>query len=339
MDWEKRTLRTGAGILMLALTIKLLSLSPLGTSLQALDREDLVSAILFLQTGRIVKATQDQESEPTQQTLPAAATVISQPQLPLAFSQADLELLDINNLTGYSIDPERSLLTPLNWDLSQEGPAVLILHTHTTESYNNMNDYVETASYRTLDQEYNMVSIGAEVTRLLREGGVQVIHDTTVYDTPSYDDAYSLARQAVRQHLEQNPSIRLVLDIHRDAAQDAAGNQIAYTSDLGGDTAAQLMIVSGSDASGLAYPNWQENLNLAVQLQTAIQRRNPGICRPLSFRAQRYNQDLHPGMLLVEVGSAGNTHQQAVLAARALAQGVLDMAWGTVPENEPARKP
>lgn len=332
MDREKNLLRFAAVFLAFALMLRWLDVTPLATRVRALGLEDLVSAILFFEAGRVVKAPAPEETQATPETQPAqqvSATVVSDPQLPLVFSQEDLALLEVSNLTGYDIDPESILSRPLNWDLTREGPAVLILHTHTTESYRNTDGYVETSAFRTLEEDHNMLSIGAEVTRILEEGGIQVLHDTAVYDDPSYNDAYYNARQAVADTLTRYPSIRLVLDLHRDAAEDAGGDQIAYTSSLGGQTSAQLMIVAGSDAGGLNYPNWQENLDMAVKLQTALQRRSPGICRPLSFRAQRYNQDLHPGALLIEVGSAGNTHSEALLAARELAYGILDMAFGT----------
>lgn len=325
MDWDKRSLRVGALILAGAILIRLLCMLP---PVQALEPEDILSVVLFMEAGRVVKRPQElPATEPTWET--GAADVRDDPQLPANFSGADLSLLEINNLTGFPIDPEALLQQDLTWDLTQEGPAVLILHTHATESYRNTDGYVETARFRTLDESYNVVSIGTEVARILEAGGVQVLHDTTAHDSPSYSDAYSNARQTIRDYLEQYPSIRLVLDIHRDAAQNAAGEQVAYTSELGGQSAAQLMLVCGSDAGGLDYPNWEQNLSVAVKLQTALQRSAPGLCRPLNLRAQRYNQDLHPASVLVEVGAAGNSHDEAILAARALAEGILSIAHGT----------
>lgn len=330
MDREKYLLRFATCFLALVLLIKMLDTTPLAARIRALGVEDLVSVMLFIEAGRVVKVPQaETTAQETEPTPTAGASVISDPRLPLTFSGEDLALLEVNNLTGYTIDPEDILSEPLHWDLTQEGPAVLILHTHATESYRNTDQYVESAAFRTLDENHNVLSIGAEVASILEAGGIQVLHDTTLHDDPSYNDAYYNARQAITDTLARYPSIRLILDLHRDAAEDDRGEQIAYTSSLGGQTAAQLMIVAGSDAGGLSYPNWQENLDIAVKLQTVLQRRAPGICRPLSFRAQRYNQDLHPGALLVEVGSAGNTHEEAILAARELAYGILDMAYGT----------
>lgn len=331
MDWERRSLRTGALVLLFAVVLRLASASGLAARVQAMDMTDLVSAFLLLEAGRTVKMPPPEEpTVPTQATEPVLPEVSRDPQLPAVFSREDLGLLEINNLSGYDIDPERILKQTLSWDLTREGPAVLILHTHATESYRNTEGYTETAQFRTLDENCNMLSIGAELARLLEEGGIQVIHDTSLHDGVSYNDAYSNAREAVQEYLQLYPSIRLVLDIHRDAAEDAQGEQIAYTSVLGGETAAQIMIVAGSDAGGLAYPNWRQNLAVGVKLQTILQRNDPGICRPLSLRSQRYNQDLHPAALLIEVGAAGNDRQQALAAVRALAEGILDMAQGTV---------
>ena len=317
-------------MLVMALLIRLLGTDPISSRVQALTAEDLLSVILFLEAGRVVKKPPEQIASATEPTAPAFATVLSDPQLPLSLSRADLSLLEINNLSGYSIDPEALLAQNLGWDLTQEGPAVLILHSHATESYQNHGDYQESARFRTTDTDHNVVSIGAELARLLEAGGIGVLHDTRLHDAASYSDAYSASREAVQAYLAEYPSIRLILDLHRDAAETAAGEQVAYTSTLGGESAAQLMVVSGSDAGGLTYPNWEENLSVAVKLQAALQRSAPGLCRPLSFRAQRYNQDLHPASLLIEVGAAGNDHSEAMLAVQALAEGILAIAHGTV---------
>lgn len=330
MDWEQRSLRTGALVLVFAVVLRLACASGLAARAQAMDMTELMSAVLLLEAGRVVKLPAREDSPAaTEPTEPLQAEVLADPQLPVSFSQEDLALLEINNLSGYDIDPEGMLRQPLSWDLTREGPAVLILHTHATESYRNTEGYIETAQFRTLDENCNMLSIGAELTRLLEEGGIQVIHDTALHDGLSYNDAYANARMAIQEYLQMYPSIRLVLDLHRDAAEDAMGQQIAYTSALGGQSAAQIMIVAGSDAGGLTYPQWRENLAVGVKLQTVLQRKNPGICRPLSLRSQRYNQDLHPAALLIEVGAAGNDRQQALAAVGALAEGILDMSQGT----------
>ena len=211
-------------------------------------------------------------------------------------------------------------------NLTREEPTVLILHTHATESYTQTEVYEESAAYRTLDDRFNMISLGKELARCLEAEGIMTIHDETSYDYPSYSGAYNRAREAVKTHLEENPSICLILDLHRDALEGEDGKQLGYTQQTPEGTAAKMMIVCGSDAGGLNYPNWQENLSLGLRFQGVLERNCPGLCRPLSFRTGRYNQDLMGNMLLVEVGAAGNTRQEALLAVRELARAIADMA-------------
>ena len=104
---------------------------------------------------------------------------------------------------------------------------------------------------------------------------------------------------------------------------------------VAGKPSAQLMLVMGTNASGQEHPNWQENLSLGLKLQAVLQQKYPGICRPLALRAQRFNQDLSPGALLIEVGAAGNTRQEALTAMEALAEGILALAKGTTADSTP----
>lgn len=297
-----------------------------------ITREDVVRTLLFLQTGRLVRFTEETvealaetESTPTEE-------VMQQEQHPVqvVFTQEDVKMVQISNLADYPADVEQMLQQPIQWQLRSEEPTVLILHTHGTESYENTEGYAEDSAYRTLDEAYNMISVGDRLVQCLEAGGVQVIHDRTPYDQPSYSGSYSQARSAIQTILEENPSICLILDLHRDAMTNEQGEQIGYTQQTPKGTAAKLMLVSGSDAGGLEYPNWQENLSLAVKLQAVLERNNPGICRPVSFRTGRYNQDLFPNMLLVEVGAAGNTRQEALLAVEYLASAILEMTEGTI---------
>ena len=92
------------------------------------------------------------------------------------------------------------------------------------------------------------------------------------------------------------------------------------------------MMVVGTDASGLAHPNWQSNMALAVKLHAQLEKTVPGICRPISFRSQRFNQDQSAGAMLLEIGSAGNTRQEALLAAEVLADSIGALAHGTAGE-------
>jgi len=257
------------------------------------------------------------------------ATTATLPEQPETLDPEDAQLVEVNSACGYQVDLQAMLEMPLSWDLTQDGPAVLILHSHGTESYTKTEEYQESSDYRTLDLGYNVVSVGEQIAQVLEAGGVQVLHDKTLHDYPSYADSYNHARQAIEKYLAQYPSIRMVLDIHRDSVEDKSGQQIAYTVQAEDGTAAQVMMVVGTDASGLNHPNWRENMALAVKLHAQLEKMAPGVCRPISFRSQRFNQDLSSGAMLIEVGAAGNTRQEALLAAELTAQAILSLAKGT----------
>ena len=206
---------------------------------------------------------------------------------------------------------------------------MLILHTHGTESYEKTEDYTESSAFRTRDGDYNVVSVGEALAQALEAGGIKVVHDKTLYDYPSYNSSYSNARKGIKKALEENPSISMVLDLHRDAVEKN-GEQMRFVVDREDGTVARMMLVVGTDAGGLKHPDWPENMSLAVKLHARLEQLCPGICRPISFRKQRFNQDLSPGALIVEVGSTGTTRQEALAAAELLAEAVLDLAKGTI---------
>lgn len=232
---------------------------------------------------------------------------------------------------GCAVEPELDtlLMQPLEWDLTGEGPTVLILHTHATESYTRQGEnYKESTAYRTLDERYNMLSLGDLVAQLLEEQGISVLHDRVLHDYPSYNGSYNHARKAIQKVLEDHPTIQLILDLHRDAVEGPKG-QLRTAALVQGKPSAQLMTVIGTGVGGLGNDHWQENMALAEKLTVLLERENPGITRPISLRGQRFNQDLHPHALLVEIGAAGNTHEEALTAAEALARAIIELRQGT----------
>ena len=224
-------------------------------------------------------------------------------------------------------DLQALLTQKLVWNLRQDAPTVLIVHTHATETY-TQEEITYSGHYRTLDTEYNMVSLGKELARVLRQGGISVIHDTTLHDHPDYSGAYDATRKTIEGYLQKYPSITMVLDLHRDAAQTTSG-QMVTSATVGGQKSAQLMMVVGTDGYGNYHPDWQENLSVALKLTALLEQTNPGISRPIDLRAERFNMDLRNGSLLVEVGAAGNTHQEAMIAVNALAQSILQLSQGS----------
>ncbi len=329
MDLEKRSLRVGAAVLGCALLFRLLCGSGFATVVQALSQPEVASFLLYMETGRVLRLSEPQATAPPEETENAVPeTTLPEPEKAV-FSQEDAALVSVRDYTGYDPDTAALLQTPLTWDLTQEGPAVLILHTHATESYENTEGYEASGSYRTLDEHYNTVSIGERVAQLLEQQGISVIHDRALHDYPSYNGSYDHARAAIADYLEQFPSIRLILDLHRDAASDGNGNQVRLAVSTDRGEAAQLMLVVGTDAGGLKHPDWQENMALAVKLQAQLELLHRGLCRPICLRSQRFNQDLRPGGLLIEVGTAGNTRQEALLAAEYLAESIIALSRGT----------
>jgi stage II sporulation protein P len=119
------------------------------------------------------------------------------------------------------------------------------------------------------------------------------------------------------------------LDLHRDAIADADGNQIAQTVFAGDETYAPLMLVVGTNYSGLNHPQWQENFSLALKVQTQLEEICPGIGKKINLRSERFNQDLSPGALLVEIGTSGNSRQDAIRSAKVLADAILSLAQGS----------
>ena len=245
------------------------------------------------------------------------------------FTAGDIQGVEVVSASREEADCEALMESPLTWNLVGSGPTVLIVHTHTSESYEkNGADYQETTAYRTLDENYNMLSIGDRVAELLEAEGIRVIHDREFHDYPDYNTAYTHARKGVQSLLKQNPGIQLVLDLHRDASE-SSGSQLRTHALVNGADSSQLMIVLGTGNSGLPNEGWEDNLSLALKLQVLLETENPGICRDLNLTAQRYNQHLGNLALLIEVGAAGNTMAEAKLAAVQLAEAIIRLAEGS----------
>lgn len=224
--------------------------------------------------------------------------------------------------------PLTALGEPFAAALTEEEPQILILHTHGSEAYTPApgTEVVWSGDYRTTDTRYNVVKVGDEMAAAFGEAGISVLHDRTLYDYPSYSGAYDQALAAIQSYLAQYPSIRFILDVHRDAIEDGQGNQYKVVSPIEGvGTAAQMTLVVGSDGSGLTHPDWMENLKLAVALQQDILAEYPTLMRPLLLRNSRYNQHATTGSLLVEVGAAGNAPEEAALAGRLFAQRMTEV--------------
>lgn len=211
-----------------------------------------------------------------------------------------------------------------------EGPQILIVHTHGSEAYSQSDGltYQESDSYRTTDCTRNMVRVGEEMAQIFRENGFEVIHDTNLYDYPAYNGAYDRSGAAVKDWLAKYPSIKIILDVHRDALVGNDGSIYKLVSQENGEKVAQVMLVVGTDGGGASHPYWIDNLALAIRYQQELISDYVSLARPIVLRNSRYNQNLSTGSLLVEVGGHGNTLTEALAGARLFAQSVSQVLLG-----------
>lgn len=220
--------------------------------------------------------------------------------------------------------------TTLAFRPAAEGPQVLVIHTHGTESFarDGTEPYTETGTGHTTDTSYNITRVGDEIARIFTEQGISVLHDKEFYDYPSYNGAYERSRAAIEQYLAQYPTIQMVLDIHRDALVGTDGTVYKPVLSIDGVKTAQVMLLVGSDDAGASFPEWGEHLALAVEIQKQMNALWPGLARPITLRTARFNQQLTKGSLLVEVGSHGNTLEEALAGARLFARAAGQVIKG-----------
>lgn len=322
MNWERNCIRLCAGVLVLSAMLRLTAdgfFAPVGRLIRS---PESVSFFLWLHTGRHVRTAAPTPPADEPPVKPAA-----KPER-LIFLPEELPEQIVYDCTARP-DAQALLTQPLDWSLPEgEEPAVLILHTHGTEAYTPDGDdtYEPSGLCRTLDEGQNMLCLGSLVARRLEEAGIGVIHDRNLHDYPDYNSAYGNASDSIGEILVEHPSIRLILDLHRDAADTAYGQMVTECS-IGAQRAAQLMMVVGT-GEAQDHPGWEENLSLALKLHALLERENPGICRPLKLSRHRYNQHLGDKALLIEIGAAGNTLREAELAAEALARAVIRLKNG-----------
>lgn len=231
----------------------------------------------------------------------------------------------VNNKTSVdnnTLKEESRLLPDFRIEDTDE-PQVLIYHTHTTESYEPyVRDFYDANfNYRTTDETKNVIMVGNEIQKGLEAAGIGVIHSTVIHDYPSYNGAYDRSAETINEILEKYPSIKVVLDIHRDAVCTESVAYQPYT-EINGKEAAQIMIISGCDDGTMNMPDYMKNFRFASLLQSQIENDNHGLTRPILFDYRHYNQDITTGSLLIEVGSHGNTLEQACYSGELLGKSI-----------------
>ena len=235
----------------------------------------------------------------------------------------------LKNSSGLNIDLKQLAESPLKFKIEKsDAPQVLIRHTHTTETYmtENTDYYTDAFSSRTRDKAKNMVSIGDIVAAKLNAAGIKTLHDATEHDYPQYTGSYTRAAKTINGYLKKYPSIKVVLDLHRDAVSSGESDKVKLVTEINGKKAAQVMLVMGSQSGKTTnFPNWQENLKLAVKLQQTLETKFPTLARPISLTSSNYNESLTTGSLLIEFGTDANTLEEAQYSADMVGQALAEL--------------
>lgn len=222
----------------------------------------------------------------------------------------------VKNASSTTFDIKEELEAELGFTIEDtDEPQVLIYHTHTCESYLDYDTgyYYESFYPRTDDNNQNVCAVGDAIADQLNKNGIVTIHDTTQHDNPSYSGAYNRSLNTINSYLEKYPSIKVVLDIHRDGlGEGGESGKTKTVFEVDGHKAAQIMILSGYgyDAS-LDFEDWEYNLRFALKIQQTAENMYPNMTRPLYFADFMYNMNVNTGSLLIEIGTDSNTLSEA----------------------------
>ncbi len=254
------------------------------------------------------------------------------PIIGMDLSHTDQGIGYLVNETAYRPSSEALLDRVLPNLKTSEGPTVLILHTHTSEGYAKTDspyfDGLPGDLTYTRDEGSNVLAVGAALARVLNEGGILTIHCTELFDENGLRGSYSASGEAVKRYLAMYPSIRLVIDLHRDAVLDAEGNYIRTEAAGCEQRTAQVMAVVGTDGNGTIHTRWQDNLALALQLRRVLNGEGRTLCRPVALRNASYNQEMAPYSLLLELGTGANTVEEAIRCAEETGRALLTLLSG-----------
>lgn len=259
--------------------------------------------------------------------------------LPMDLSLSSYGAGYIQNFTGFSPNTEALLYGPLQPEATltplsrTDEPVVLILHTHGSESYSvdGAISYKEgQEEIRSENSEENVVAVGKALAQALKAKGISTLHCTILHDRVQFKDSYARAEETIRAYLAAYPSIKLVIDLHRDAIIKSSGEMVRpVTLNAEGEATAQVMCVVGSSWGGEENDRWEGNLSLALKLRAELNANTENLCRPPYLRGATYNQEFSPYSLLLEIGSGGNSLKEAkraaVLVAEALAKLIPQM--------------
>ena len=195
-------------------------------------------------------------------------------------------------------------------------PLIGIYHTHTAESFIPSAG----AAHKPGGQAGDIVDVGEGFAKRLNKDGIPVIQSKAIHDYPSFMKAYGPSEMTARKMLEENPSIQMIFDIHRDA--DKRENTTAV---INGEAVAKITIVVGMGQPDLLQPHWQQNHAFAKLIDAKLNQYYPGLSKGIQLVEWRYNQHLHPRALLLEVGCQENSKEEAIRSMELLADIVAEI--------------
>ena len=264
----------------------------------------------------VTDAADDKSKDETKNN--AGAVVLSEKNIPS-------DNLSVINQTSYKIDAPALADTDISYKDKTDKSEVLIMHTHACESYSDKYGVGigPAGTYRTTDTSKNMVKIGSIMSEKLKEKNIKVIHDEKLCDYPSYNSSYKTALGLIDWYTTNKKDIGYVFDIHRDALGDSE-SVTKLTCTVNGETCAQAMIVCGTDGLGLYHPYWKDNLILALKIQKTLEKKYPGMMRPVNLRKERFNMHMTKGSLIFEIGTNANTLEEAERKIEYLSEGVAE---------------
>lgn len=243
------------------------------------------------------------------------------------------EGIHYNNTAGVDIDVPALLAQGLPFTIEQSNePQVLIYHTHGTECYSDFDSgyYIkEGDTSRSTDTSKNTIRVGDAIAEVLNNNGIVTINDRTMHDKDSYTGSYSRSEKTVREYLEKYPSIKVVIDGHRDSITRSNGTKIKPTVEINGKKAAQVMVLAGCESGDVTnYPNWQENLRFNLLLQRRLESDYPGLARTMSFKSCKYNFNIINGSILLEIGTEANTLDEAIYSGQLIGEALVKVFKG-----------
>lgn len=191
---------------------------------------------------------------------------------------------------------------------------VAVYHTHNAETYIPYH-----GKSKVEGENGGVGMVAAEMAGVLEKEGIYVVHDLTIHDYPDFPTSYIKSEATARRLVEENSSLKVLIDLHRDA-----GLPNKETANVEGQDVARVLLIIGN-GERLANPHWRENYALAQLIAHRLEEKYPGVLKGVRLKEGRFNQHVSPGAILIEVGSDKNTLEESLGAGRCVANVLVEL--------------